>query len=113
MSTSLRAVQLLLIAPRVSTRTCISWCHRHPRGWTNSSFLEIRQRVHLGMAVNDIGDNPLEPAAQGTIVELRQTQAVDQDSATRRRWGAIRGDHSGYREWPGPRRTGITTGNAA
>jgi hypothetical protein len=31
MSTSLRAVQLLLIAPRVSTRTCISWCHRRAR----------------------------------------------------------------------------------
>jgi hypothetical protein len=39
-------------------------------------ILEIRQRLHLGMAVNYIGDNPLGPPAQGTIVELRQTQAV-------------------------------------
>jgi hypothetical protein len=38
-------------------------------------ILEIRQRLHLGMAVNYIGDNPLGPPAQGTIVELRQTQA--------------------------------------
>ena len=50
-------------------------------------ILEIRQRLHLGMAVNYIGDNPLGPPAQGTIVELRQTQAVVQDSVTRRRWG--------------------------
>jgi hypothetical protein len=50
-------------------------------------ILEIRQRLHLGMAVNYIGDNPLGPPAKGTIVELRQTQAVVQDSATRRRWG--------------------------
>jgi hypothetical protein len=41
------------------------------------------------MAVNYIGDNPLGPPAQGTIVELRQTQAVVQDSATRRRWGVL------------------------
>ena len=39
------------------------------------------------MSVNYIGDNPLGPPAQGTIVELRQTQAVIQDSTTRRRWG--------------------------
>lgn len=50
-------------------------------------ILEIRQRLHLGMAVNYIGENPLGPPAQGTIVELRQTQAVIQDSATPRRWG--------------------------
>jgi hypothetical protein len=52
-------------------------------------ILEIRQRLHLGMAVNYIGDNPVGPPAQGTIVELRQTQAVVQDSATRRRWGVL------------------------
>jgi hypothetical protein len=50
-------------------------------------ILEIRQRLHLEMAVNYIGDNPLGPSAKGTIVDLRQTQAVVQDSATRRRWG--------------------------
>jgi hypothetical protein len=52
-------------------------------------ILEIRQRLHLGMAVSYIGDDPLGPPAQGTIVELRQTQAVVQDSATRRRWGVL------------------------
>src|SRR5277367_6383695 len=52
-------------------------------------ILEIRQRLHLGMAVNYISDNPLGPPAQGTIVELRQTQAVVQDSVTRRRWGVL------------------------
>ena len=52
-------------------------------------ILEIRQRLHLGMAVNYIGDNPLGPLAQGTIVELRQTQTVVRDSATRRRWGVL------------------------
>jgi hypothetical protein len=41
------------------------------------------------MAVNYVGDNPLGPPAQGTIVELRQTQAVVQHSATRRRWGVL------------------------
>ena len=52
-------------------------------------ILEIRQRLYLGMVVNYIGDNPLEPPAQGTIVELRQTQAVVQDTVTRRRWGVL------------------------
>jgi hypothetical protein len=52
-------------------------------------ILEIRQRLHLGMAVNYIGDNPLGPPARGTIVELRQTQVVIQDSATRRRWAVL------------------------
>jgi len=52
-------------------------------------ILEIRQRLHLGMAVNYIGDHPLGPPAQGTLVELRQTQAVVQDSATRRRWAML------------------------
>jgi hypothetical protein len=52
-------------------------------------ILEIRQRLHLGMAVTYIGDDPLGPPAQGTIVELRQTQAVVQDSATRRRWDVL------------------------
>ena len=50
-------------------------------------ILEVRQRLHLGMAVSYIGDNPLGPPSQGTVVELRQTQAVIQDSVTRRRWG--------------------------
>ena len=52
-------------------------------------ILEIRRRLHLGMAVNYIGDNPFGPPVKGTIVELRQTQAVVQDGATRRRWGVL------------------------
>ena len=52
-------------------------------------ILEIRQHLHLGMAVNYVSDSPLGPPAQGTIVELRQTQAVVQDSVTRRRWGVL------------------------
>jgi hypothetical protein len=38
------------------------------------------------MAVSYIGDNPLGPPSQGTIAELRHTQAVVQDSASRRHW---------------------------
>lgn len=49
-------------------------------------ILEVRQRLHLGMAVSYIADNPLGPLSQGTIAELRHTQAVIQDSQSRRRW---------------------------
>jgi hypothetical protein len=49
-------------------------------------ILEVRQRLHLGMSVDYVGDNPLEPPSQGTIVELRHTQAVVQDSRSRRHW---------------------------
>ncbi|WP_434667614.1 hypothetical protein P5W99_35805 [Paraburkholderia sp. A3BS-1L] len=49
-------------------------------------ILEVRQRLHLGMSVDYVGDNPLEPLSQGTIVELRHTQAVVQDSRSRRHW---------------------------
>ncbi|MBC8752959.1 hypothetical protein OKW43_006339 [Paraburkholderia sp. WC7.3g] len=49
-------------------------------------ILEVRQRLHLGMAISYIPDNPLAPPLQGTVVELRQTQAVVQDNASRRRW---------------------------
>ncbi|MFP3247721.1 MAG: hypothetical protein RXR20_24715 [Paraburkholderia sp.] len=49
-------------------------------------ILEVRQRLHLGMAISYIADNPLAPPLQGTVVELRQTQAVIQDHASRRRW---------------------------
>ncbi|WP_158939971.1 hypothetical protein [Burkholderia sp. S171] len=52
-------------------------------------ILEIRQRLHLGMTVNYIGDNPLGPPVKGTIVELRRTQAVVQDSATLRHWSVL------------------------
>jgi len=49
-------------------------------------ILEVRQRLHLGMSVDYVGDNPLEPLSQGTIVELRHTQAVVQDGRSRRHW---------------------------
>ncbi|MGF6653709.1 hypothetical protein OKW34_004298 [Paraburkholderia youngii] len=49
-------------------------------------ILEVRQRLHLGMAVSYIGDNPLGPPSQGTVVELRHAQAIVQDSLSRRRW---------------------------
>ena len=34
-------------------------------------ILGIRQRLHLRMNVNDIGDNPPGPPEKGIIVELR------------------------------------------
>jgi hypothetical protein len=49
-------------------------------------ILKVRQRLRLGMAVSYIGDNPLEPPSQGTLVELRHTRAVVQDSVSRRHW---------------------------
>jgi hypothetical protein len=49
-------------------------------------ILEVRQRLHLGMAVSYIADNPLGPLSQGTITELRHTQAIVQDNLSRRRW---------------------------
>ena len=49
-------------------------------------ILEVRQRLHLGMAVSYIADNPLGPLSQGTIAELRHTQAIVQDSLSRWRW---------------------------
>jgi hypothetical protein len=36
------------------------------------------------MTVNYIGDEALGPPVHGTIVDFRQTQAVFQDSTTRR-----------------------------
>ncbi|MGF7136141.1 hypothetical protein P3T40_007653 [Paraburkholderia sp. EB58] len=49
-------------------------------------ILEIRQRLHLGMEVSFIGADPLAPPSRGTVVELRQTQAVIQDNLSRQRW---------------------------
>ena len=49
-------------------------------------ILEVRQRLHLGMAVSYIADNPLAQPLRGTVVELRQAQAIVQDNASRRRW---------------------------
>jgi hypothetical protein len=52
-------------------------------------ILEVRQRLHIGMAVRYIGDDPLGPPSEGTITELRHTQAVVQDNVTRRRWAVL------------------------
>jgi hypothetical protein len=49
-------------------------------------ILEVRQRLHIGMTVKHIGDNPLGPPSDGIIIELRHTQAVVRDNVTRRRW---------------------------
>jgi hypothetical protein len=55
--------------------------------------LEVRQRLHLGMAVSYIADNPLGPPSQGTLTEFRRTQAFVQDSLSRRhRAMPVRGD---------------------
>lgn len=47
-------------------------------------ILEIRQRLHIGMTVRYVGDNPMGPPLEGTITELRHTQAV-----VRRRWAVL------------------------
>jgi hypothetical protein len=61
------------------------------------------------MTLSYVGDNPREPPSQGTVVELRQTQAVIQDSVTRRRWGVqYAAINHGYGEWSGSRRAGVT-----
>ena len=52
-------------------------------------ILEVRQRLHIGMTVRYVGDNPMGPPLEGTITELRHTQAVVQDSLTRRRWAVL------------------------
>lgn len=52
-------------------------------------ILEVRQRLHIGMTVRYIGDNPLGPPSEGHITELRHTQAVVQDNLTRRRWAVL------------------------
>ncbi|HEX3378360.1 MAG TPA: hypothetical protein VHU21_00980 [Paraburkholderia sp.] len=48
-------------------------------------ILEVRQCLHLGMEVSYIGGDPLAPPSYGTVVELRQTQAVIQDNQSRQR----------------------------
>ncbi|WP_244285772.1 hypothetical protein [Caballeronia concitans] len=50
---------------------------------------EVRQRLHIGMTVRYIGDNPLGAPLEGTVTELRHTQAVIQDNVTRRRWAVL------------------------
>ncbi|MCY0853992.1 hypothetical protein [Cupriavidus sp. D39] len=38
------------------------------------------------MTVNYVADDLMQPLRQGRILELRQTPAVIEDTATRRRW---------------------------
>ncbi|TCK96553.1 hypothetical protein [Paraburkholderia sp. BL9I2N2] len=52
-------------------------------------ILEVRQHLHLGMEVSYIGGDPLAPPSHGTVVELRQTQAVIQDNQSRQRWSVL------------------------
>lgn len=49
-------------------------------------ILEVRQRLHLGMTIRYIADNPLAPPSRGPAVEPRLTQTVVQDNARRRCW---------------------------
>jgi hypothetical protein len=70
--------------------------------------LEVRQRLHLGMAVNYVGDDPMGPLQRGRVIELGHTQAVIEDSSTRRRWAvlyaAIVPDSDGAPSQPEPER---------
>ncbi|MDW3688405.1 hypothetical protein RA280_43105 [Cupriavidus sp. CV2] len=49
-------------------------------------ILESRRHLHIGMTVSYVADDLTQPVRQGRILELRQTQAVVEDAATRRRW---------------------------
>lgn len=51
--------------------------------------LQVRQRLHLGMNVAYVADDPFGPLSQGRVVELRTAQAVVQDHATGRRWAVL------------------------
>jgi hypothetical protein len=48
--------------------------------------LRVRQHLHQGMNVGYLADDPFGPLQQGRVIELRATQAVVEDHATRRRW---------------------------
>lgn len=47
--------------------------------------LQVRQHLQLGMSVGYV-DDPFGALRQGHVIELRATQAVIEDHATRRRW---------------------------
>ncbi|RQS68168.1 hypothetical protein DID96_20095 [Burkholderia sp. Bp8963] len=51
--------------------------------------LQVRQGLRLGTTIGYVADDPISKARQARVVELRATQAVVEDLATRRRW-AIR-----------------------
>ncbi|WP_051391222.1 hypothetical protein [Paraburkholderia mimosarum] len=48
--------------------------------------LQVRQGLHLGMTVGYVADDAFGAPRQARVVELRATQAVIEDLATRRRW---------------------------
>ncbi|KWA86271.1 hypothetical protein WL29_10975 [Burkholderia ubonensis] len=49
-------------------------------------ILQVRQGLRLGMTVGYLTDDPLGAPRQARVVELRATQAVIEDRATRQRW---------------------------
>ena len=72
-------------------------------------ILEVRQRLHLGMAVSYIGDNPLGPLSQGTIMELRHYPGHRAGQPEPAALGdPVRGDRSRQRR-PDSSRTGTAT----
>ncbi|UIF88107.1 hypothetical protein [Cupriavidus sp. UYPR2.512] len=49
-------------------------------------ILEVRRHLHIGMTVGYVADDLTQPVRQGRILELRQTQAVVQDTTSGRHW---------------------------
>lgn len=49
-------------------------------------ILEVRRYLHIGMTVGYVADDLTQPLRQGRVLELRQTQAVVQDTTSGRNW---------------------------
>ncbi|WP_454743929.1 hypothetical protein [Cupriavidus necator] len=49
-------------------------------------ILEVRRHLHIGMTVGYVADDIAQPVRRGRILELRQTQAVVQDTTSGRHW---------------------------
>ncbi|KAI3603827.1 putative membrane protein (plasmid) [Cupriavidus necator H850] len=49
-------------------------------------ILEVRRHLHIGMTVGYVADDLTQPVRRGRILELRQTQAVVQDTTSGRHW---------------------------
>ncbi|AJG22322.1 hypothetical protein [Cupriavidus basilensis] len=47
---------------------------------------ERRRHLYIGMTVSYVADDLIQPLRWGRILDLRQTQAVVEDTATRCRW---------------------------
>lgn len=56
-------------------------------------IVEVRQRLRIGMTVRYVGDNPGGPLLEGTVAELRHTQAVAGQPEPAPMGGALRGNH--------------------